>query len=742
MNKVRILFVEDDAVDQISFKRFIAEHELPYEFTMAGTIADAKAHLLTREWDIVIADYNLGDGTALDLVEFLNGHPLVVTTGAGSEETALKALKAGAYDYLIKDYQRNYLTVVPVTIERALERHHAEQQMKMLLHAVMNITDSVYITDTAGRIIFVNKAFCHTYGYPEKDVLGRPARMFEGSGRESECEYARPDGSVFSVSLSRSSLCDESGREVAMVTVARDITERRRVEDALRASEEQYHRFFDDDLAGDFIATPDGRLLACNRSFAAILGFSSVEDALRYNLNSLFDSPTAGADFLELLRFNRKLERHEMKYRRIDGHPAYVIQNVIGSFDEGDHLLLIKGYMFDNTQQKRLEDRLRQAQKMESIGTLAGGIAHDFNNILAIILGHVSLLDQVGTDSKVLPRCVTGITSAVQRGANLVKQILTFARKDDVEFTPIEMNSLVQEMARLLNETFPKSIAFCLNLDPEVPTTVADHSQLHQVLLNLCVNARDAMPAVGTITISTGLVAGPHLRERFADALQHQYIVVRISDTGVGIPEEIRGKIFEPFFTTKEVGKGTGLGLSVAYGVAKNHQGYLDVESEVGAGTTFSLYLPVVKTKVPVPELSMPTAEEQPADKGTILLVEDEELLLDLVKGFLETNGYEVIAARDGEEAVALYATNMDRIGLVLTDLGLPRLDGWGAFLRMRDLNPKIKVIVASGHIEPGMRATMLHAGATELVQKPYLPKEVLTRVRSQMRESSGSRRN
>lgn len=727
---IRILLIEDDKVDQMAFRRYLEKEHLPYAVEMAGSLKQARALLAERHFDIIVSDYNLGDGTCLDICGESNGIPLVIITGAGNEEIAVRALKTGASDYIIKDAEQNYLKVLPLTIEKTVQNYRSERQMRTLLHAVMHINDSVYITDVQGLIQFVNKAFVKTYGYTEEEIAGKPATLLGEQCDDGECLHRRKDGSGFFVSLARTIVRDDKGNVTAVVAVARDITERKAAEEALRASEEKYRQFFDDDLAGAFIATPNGRLLACNPSFARIFGFESVDEALLCNLVDLYPASRIFDEVRDLLRQNRKLEYHELEMRRHDGTPVYSIQNIIGRFDDLGELVEIKGYIFDNTRHRMLEERLRQAQKMESIGTLAGGIAHDFNNILAIIMGHTHILMQGNPELIQKANSVETIHRAVQRGTRLVSQILTFARRSEVVFEPVNLNHLIEDLHRMLAETFPKMIDFAIRLDPALPVTIADSNQVHQALLNLCVNARDAMPGGGTLTIESQLVRGIFLRERHPDATEHLYACIRVSDTGTGMSPEVLRRMFEPFFTTKGIGKGTGLGLAVVYGVIKSHKGFVDVESEVGKGTTFTLYLPIRRHGNEAEERADEDAVTQAHERGTILVVEDEEMLLELVRDVLASEGYTVLSARDGLEAVDIYAQTHKDVDLVLADLGLPKIDGWELFQRMRDINPAVRVIFASGYSDNGLREKLVNAGAVDLVQKPYMSDEILNRVR------------
>ena len=364
---------------------------------------------------------------------------------------------------------------------------------------------------------------------------------------------------------------------------------------------------------------------------------------------------------------------------------------------------------------------------MESIGTLAAGIAHDFNNILGIVLGYTALIQRTPQSTS---EGIRAIKAAVQRGANLVKQILTFARKTDVSFGPIDLNLMIEEIAKMLRETISKTIDLSLELGDSMPLIHGDATQLHQVLLNLCVNARDAMPKGGTLSVRTDMVEGSELRKFFSDASDEGYAHVIVTDTGIGMDESTLSHIFDPFFTTKEKGKGTGLGLSVVYGVMKNHHGLMNVRSELGKGSAFHLYFPIPEKIEQVSNQSIKERDENLRGDETILVVEDEEALLLMAKVVLEANGYRVMSAMDGSAALEVYRVHGDEIALVLTDVGLPKLGGDQLLIQLKKINPAVRVILASGYFEPKAKTAAFKAGAKEFVQKPYDPAEILKKVR------------
>jgi CheY-like chemotaxis protein len=324
----------------------------------------------------------------------------------------------------------------------------------------------------------------------------------------------------------------------------------------------------------------------------------------------------------------------------------------------------------------------------------------------------------------------------VSRGAALVHQILTFARQTGILMKPMSIPELIRELQTMLKETFPEVIEFQTSVEKNIPFVNADHTQMHQVLLNLCVNARDAMPKGGILSIEAKTVPLETLIQQFPEADSDKYVAIRVSDTGIGMDEATRSRIFDPFFTTKELGQGTGLGLSVVYGVIQEHHGFISVESTVGRGTTFSLYLPIPQEEKKTQEIKNIRIEELEGGSETILFAEDEELLREVVQSILESNGYKVLIATDGREAVEIYKKNFKNISLVLTDIGLPKLTGIDAYAMIKEVNPDVKVIFASGFISLDTRSELLKEGVKGFIQKPYSISEVLQIVREVLNEN------
>lgn len=515
---------------------------------------------------------------------------------------------------------------------------------------------------------------------------------------------------------------------------SRDMTEREAAEQALRNSEERYRLFFEQDITGDYIATPEGEIVACNSAFARMFGYASVQDALHTNLNDFYPSPKMHSILLNQLKKKKRIDSHELELKRKDNKTVHIIENIVGVFNSEDRLVEIRGYMFDNTERKRLERQLIHVQKMESLGTLAAGVAHDFNNVLSILDGSLSLVKPHIKDDALIKYISMG-EMAVERGADVAGRLLTFARTDEVKISPFDLPKVVNELTKVLNHTIDKKITVSADIDPDLPFIKGDRGQVYQMLLNLCINSRDAIldsqnnkSIPGQISITAASVAGDKVRERFNEANEEHYVCITVEDNGIGMNELIRQQIFDPFFTTKPSGKGTGLGLSVVYGMVKSHAGYIDVNSEENNGTSIDIYLPAL-----IIEQQLSRQLDDDAVEGgseTILVVEDEEMMLTIVSEMLRVNGYNVLQARDGVEGLQLYQKHFETIGAVILDMGLPRMSGHEIFKKMLEINPSVRVIIATGFNDSNLKSVLLQEGAQAYVQKPYKPKEILNLLR------------
>ncbi len=630
-----------------------------------------------------------------------------------------------------------------MTERRAAEEklRESEEKFRLLSEESPNM---IYI-NKGGRVVYVNKKCVDLMGYSKEEFYD-PSFSFlnliaeeyvttvkdnfarHQSGNEiSSYEYVlRAKDGKRVVGLHTTRLINYEGNN-AILGIVTDVTEHRHAEEEVR----KLYRAVEQSPSSIVITDSAGTIEYVNPKFTEVTGYT-LEEARGQNPRILKSGHTSPEEYTKLWGtiLSGKDWRGEFHNKKKNGEFFWELASISPVKDASGtitHFLAVKE---DVTARKILEQQLWQAQKMESLGTLASGVAHDFNNILGIILGYASLLSQKSFVAEKAKPYVDSIITAAERGAGLVRQILTFARKSEFKLAKVDVNSIIGELTTMLGETFPKTITLSLQLEKDLPPLSIDRTQLHQALLNLCVNARDAMSDRGSISIATRLVAGGTLAMRFPTSLGNDYVEISVSDTGSGIDDSTKGRIFEPFFTTKEIGRGTGLGLSVVFGVVQEHQGFVDVDSEVGRGSTFHVYLPLPLGSV----LTAEREEESQRDPGgseTVLVVEDEELMLQLVATVLRDKGYKVLEAKDGEEALLIHAENKGKIDVVLSDYGLPRLDGWQACRRMREKDPHLIVFLASGYLDPQVKSEISDGGVSGFIGKPYSPNEILRRLRA-----------
>ncbi len=595
---------------------------------------------------------------------------------------------------------------------------------------------------------YVNPAFLEMFGYEHAgEVIGKSILTFIAPEEHARirqlykrhaagtppapAQFAfvgqRKDGSRFHVELIVSAVELQGKRQT--LGFFRDISERMQAEERLRL----YKRLFTNVGEGIVIANCEGVIQEVNPAFVRMTGYPESE-CVGQSLSLFRLDSAASVPLSEILR--RVADggyAGEANYRRRDGTQFPVLNRFDAIRDDRGALTHILVLCMDLTERKSLEAQLLQAQKMESIGTLAGGIAHDFNNLLTGILGYSSfLLTSLPADAPGRAE-IQAIEKTALRAADLTKRLLAFSRKAPVHFQALNLNELVRDTVHFLRRSIPKEIEVEVHCDPHLATVQADIGQMQQVLLNLCVNARDAMPDGGKLVIETLNVdlrvnsVHPSARGRTG-----RFVVLSVTDTGVGIPREEADRIFEPFYTTKEVGKGTGLGLAMVYGIVESHRGWVEVFSEVGVGTTFKVFLPAIKAKGGSAESAQPSVER---GDETILVVDDEPVVLQLATSLLEWHGYTVLTASDGEGALRVLSEKSAQIDLVILDLVMPRMSGHETFDRIRRLYPNLKVLLSSGWAtENNDIDDLCRRGAVGFVQKPYQAYQLGSAVRQALR--------
>jgi two-component system cell cycle sensor histidine kinase/response regulator CckA len=507
-----------------------------------------------------------------------------------------------------------------------------------------------------------------------------------------------------------------SGSIVATRAIGRDVTRR-------RLAEEHFHKLaniVEQTQLSIVLTMPDGRVEYVNPRFTQVGGFT-LEEIFEQGIEVLRTGFTSDADYASFLRTVRagKTWRGEFQTISKRGEARWESAQVSVIHDNRDrvtHLLCLRE---DVTERKLLEAQLRQAQKMEILGVLAGGISHDFNNLLAIMSGFCEMAQARVPNDEKTRRYLHEIHEAARRASALVRRILIFSRKPEDGLRQVDLNPLIEDIVRLISETFPRDIEFDVQLRESLPTVRADANQLQQVIMNLCVNARDAMHGGGKLSLRTRLQSGGELARLGADA-HGRYVTVEVSDTGCGMSAEVKARIFEPFFTTKDKDSGTGLGLAVVVGIVASHGGLIDVQSEPGRGTSFLIHLPLLEQAGPaagVIESGSPAVI--PRGSEAVLVVEDEPGVRSLLCATLEGSGYRVYSAGDGAEALE-FLQGGDTVDAIILDLNLPRLSGLQVREYLRRTRPSIRMIIVSGHVPPELRADIEQAGDAAIVSKPF----------------------
>jgi PAS domain S-box-containing protein len=510
--------------------------------------------------------------------------------------------------------------------------------------------------------------------------------------------------------------------------------ERAEAQAALLDSERRYRRFFEHNIAGTYISTPDGRMLDCNHALARMLGLASVGEALATDTTSHYLGADGRRAFLDRLREQRSVDRHEGILRRTDGESVRVIETAVGVFDAQGELIEIHGYVIDDTERRRANEHLQVAQRMEAFGRLTGGIAHTFNNMLTAILGNAQMIQaRVPADHPAHPKAVD-IQQAAARAAALTRQLLAFSRQQTLQPKLLDLSAVVADMKEMLGQALGARIEVAAALGTSLDRVKADPGQLQQVLLNLALNARDAMPDGGRLGIETANVEldGAFAAGREWDIVPGPYVLLAVSDTGCGMDEETQARAFEPFFTTKAPGKATGLGLSAVYGIVKQSGGHILIHSEPGRGTTIRIYLPRVE------EVQV-TVEEDPPRPGcggeTVLVVEDEELVRSVIRDALASGGYTVLGARSAGEAVVLCTSHEGPIDLLVTELVMPGKGGHELAARLAELRPDMTMLCISGYMDPGVVVCGRSGPEAAFLQKPFTPEILLRKVRETLDE-------
>lgn len=632
--------------------------------------------------------------------------------------------------------------------QREMELRASEEKFRT---AFMNSAVGITLVSPDGVYREVNPAMARILGYEPHELLGKKVEEFTHpddlvkrskfledllTGRvekgEQDRRFIRKDGAIVWVRIWATVQRDEAGNPVYFISLVQDITAQKQAEDALRESEERYKSLVELLPEGVWVQR-QGKILYVNPAMVRLLGASGPEDLLGKSIYQ-FVHPDSRSSVEqrteEILRDGITVPLKEQRYMALDGSIVEVETSATAVPFGGQRAVLavyrdIGQRKQHEKERKALEERFLQAQKMEAVGILAGGIAHDFNNLLMSIQGNVSLMLLETPEGHANKERLEAIQDAVKSGAELTRQLLGFARGGRYEMRPVDMNQLLEETSSLFGRT-RKNITIHKRFQPGIWPVEADRSQMEQVLMNIFVNAADAMPQGGELFLDTENVS---LDEEYVKPFSGRpgpYVRVSITDTGKGMEEEILQHIFEPFFTTKAMGRGTGLGLATVYGIVKGHKGLITVYSTPGQGTTFHIYLPASQ-KEPSKELRLP--EGVIKGKGTVLLIDDEEMILKVASRLLEALGYKVVTARGGQAGLKAYQELMDQVDLVLLDMIMPDMGGGEVFDRLKEMNPGVRVLLSSGYAVNGQAMQILEKGCKGFIQKPFSLAELSQKI-------------
>jgi PAS domain S-box-containing protein len=619
-------------------------------------------------------------------------------------------------------------------------RNQNEQHLQTIIDS---INCGILIVDAEDRrIVSVNRTGATLLNRAATDVVGTICHgvvcprelnhcpvLDEGEAVDlSERSLLLPDGSLLPVLKSVTVL--EQGEKRLLLESFFDISELKQAQHALEASETKYRQFFEDSLTGNFITSRDGVILDCNPAYAHIFGYRDAEEVIGVNILDHYPNQGERTAILDRLAEKGRLDRYGVTLRHRNGSMLHLICNLIGEFDDQGTLARIRGFVFDDTKRVQLEEEIRQGQKLEAIGTMAGGIAHDFNNILAGMMGYAEIVlrDLGEAANGKLGQNLHHILTAGERARGLIQKILTFSRQTETQLRPIRLQRVVDDVLELVRVSLPSTIAIEQRTHSEA-TVLADPIQIHQVLMNLCTNAGHAMrERGGTLTIDLEDVAlGADFTGRHPEITAGEYVRIEVTDTGKGIPAHLQERIFDPFFTTKKKGEGTGLGLAMVHGIVSAMHGLIQVASQEGQGTTFTLYLPTIKeeeTMTPSEYHAIPTGHEH------VVYVDDESFLVDIGTEILRGLGYQVTGFTDSDEALHFVQTHTPEVDLVISDLTMPKLTGLELAQSLQSLETPPPVVICTGHNEGLSKSEAAAMGIRELLLKPVTVNKLAVTVR------------
>jgi two-component system cell cycle sensor histidine kinase/response regulator CckA len=767
---LRILILEDVPMDAELVEYELERASIPFLSRRVDNRDSFLRELEEFHPDLILSDYTLPrfDGmAALSLArERAPSIPFLIVTGSVNEETAVGCMKAGATDYLLKSNLARIGPAIHAALER--ERAHAEKARaesalaaseRRFRSLVQNSSDLVTIVAPGGTILYASDSAERIVGYSPHSLVGTslleyledsdiaPVRglLQNGNGKGSvagpiEFTLRRADGSpVWLEAVGTNLLHDATIRGI--VLNARDVSERKRADRALRESEERYRDLFDN--ASDLVcmAAPDGALLYVNKAWQEGIGYAEDEIGRMQLLDIVHpDSRGHYSAVLERVLAGERLDHVELVFVPKAGTPITVEGNLSCTFKDG-HPAVVRGIYRDITERKRVEEHLRRAERMQAAGKLAGGVAHEVNNMMTGVIGFSEFLLRSLEPDDPRRADVEEVIKAGTRAADVTRQLLAFTRQQFLQPQVVDINTVVSEMDKMLRRSLGEDKLLELRLSPEAGKIRADRGQVEQVLINLVLNARDAVTAHGRVRIETGIADWDTAyaeRHEGVEIPLGRYVMLAVSDTGCGMDADVQARIFEPFFTTKPIGQGTGLGLSTVYGIVKQSGGFVWVYSEPGQGSVFKVYLPQARA-AQVAELAPALSTAPQGGSETVLVIEDEEIVRTLASRGLRDHGYNVVEAKNGVEALNYIRQHPGTVGLVISDVVMPEMGGRELGQSLASFEPDLPILFMSGYTgDDVVQRGLLDPGAP-FQQKPFTPGALASKVRAMLDQRSPS---
>ncbi len=754
--QIRVLLIEDNPGDVRLIKEMLREADpVHFKLESADQLSEGLKLIAKGGFDLLLLDLGLADSQGIETLKKAqaktSGIPIIVLTGLADEMVGINAVQEGAQDYLMKGQIDGVLLVR--TIRYAIERKRAEETLrreKTFTETALNILrDVFFVLDLEGRLLRWNKTLNEITGYSDTEISSMKATDFfpeedvqpiqqaielvmtKGSARV-EANVLTKDGGKIPFEFSGTQFKDSEGRTIGVSGIGRDMTERKRVEEVLKESEKKYKNLVDNALVGVFKTNLKGDILYTNDALVKMLEFESSKEFMAEGALKRYKNPKDREVLFGILKERGRVEKFDTEILTKGGK----IKNVFMSATlEAD---VLSGILMDITELKQteqemasLQEQLQQSQKMEAIGQLAGGIAHDFNNLLTVIKGYSQLSLLGFKEGDPLRGNLEEIKNAADKAADLTHRLLAFSRRQILDRKVLDFNIVLRNLEKMLRRVIGEDIELVMHLPKDLGRVKTDPGQIEQVIMNLAVNAKDAMPDGGKLTIETAnLDLDEEYTRNHIAVTPGRYVMLAVSDTGVGMTAEIKEKAFEPFFTTKKKGEGTGLGLSTVYGIVKQSEGNIWVYSEPGKGTTLKIYLPRVDE--PLDEIRKEGVVKEGLLRGseTILVVEDEEVVLKLAVRILQEQGYRVLEAAQGMDAFLIAEEHQGAIHLLVTDVVMPKMSGRELAERLASLRPGTKVLYMSGYTDN----TIAHHGILDkgvnYIQKPFTVDGLAKKVR------------